>query len=151
MVYTHTQALERLKKYCAYQERSQSEVRQKLYQLGIRNDDAEEVIIQLISENFLNEERFARAYARGKFNIKHWGKNKITAGLRQKGVSEACIRMGLSEISESKYQALIKVEVSKLLKGKESKIETQKAIRKLMARGFETPRILNEIKEITKK
>lgn len=149
MVYTITQALERLKKYCAYQERSQSEVRQKLYQLGIRSDDAEEVIIQLISENFLNEERFARAYARGKFNIKHWGKNKIIAGLRQKGVSEACIRMGLSEISESKYQALIKVEVGKLLTGKESKIETQKAIRKLMARGFETSRILNVIKEIS--
>lgn len=148
MIYTVTEAISKLKKYCAYQERSQFEVKQKLRQHRISGDEANFVISELISENFLNEERYARAYARGKFNIKRWGKKKIVSGLRQKGVSETCIRMGLTEISESKYQAVLQAEVEKLIDGSESAIEKQKALRKLMAKGFETPLILRYIKGI---
>ncbi len=148
MIYTVTEAIEKLKKYCAYQERSQFEVKQKLRQHGISGEEADFVVSELISENFLNEERYARAYARGKFKIKHWGKKKIVSGLRQKGVSEACIRMGLMEIPESSYNALLRAQIAKLLTGNESTMEKQKAVRKLMAKGFETPLILKYIKGI---
>lgn len=148
MIYTVTEAISKLKKYCAYQERSQFEVKQKLRQHGVLGEEADFVISELISENFLNEERYARAYTRGKFNIKRWGKKKIVSGLRQKGVSESCIRMGLTEIPESKYQSVLRAEVAKLIDGSESAIEKQKAVRKLMTKGFETPLILRYIKDI---
>ena len=64
----------KLANFCAYQERSQQEVREKLVKMGISSDDLEDIIVFLISENFLNEERFAIAYAGGKFRVKHWGK-----------------------------------------------------------------------------
>lgn len=146
MIYTVTEAIEKLKKFCAYQERSQFEVKQKLRQHGVSGEEADFVISELITENFLNEERYARAYSRGKFNIKRWGKKKIVSGLRQKGVSESCIRIGLTEIPEAKYQAVIKAEVAKLIDGSESASEKQRAVRKLMAKGFETPLILKYIK-----
>lgn len=146
MIYTVTEAIGKLKKYCAYQERSQLEVRQKLRQHGISGEEVEFVITELIAENYLNEERFARAFVRGKFNIKRWGRKKIIAGLRQKGVSEACIRMGLTEIPESKYHDVVKAEIAKILDGTEGPQETQRAVRKLMARGFETNIILKYVK-----
>lgn len=89
--------------FCSYQERTQLEVREKLYGLGIEKDLIEELISQLIIDNFLNEERFAKAYAGGKFRIKKWGKIKILQGLKEKGLSEYCIKKGLEEITEEDY------------------------------------------------
>ena len=89
--------------YCAYQERSQQEVRNKLYEWGLHQQDVEEIISELIGENFLNEERFARAYTLGKFRIKGWGKLKIKQGLRLKGISEKLILKSLKEISGDDY------------------------------------------------
>ena len=87
-------------KYCAYQERSQSEVRNKLKSLKVYYEIIEQVIAELINQDFLNEERFARAYARGKFNINGWGKRKIIAGLKHKDLTKQCIILGLSEIDD---------------------------------------------------
>ena len=81
--------------YCAYQERSQMEVRNKLNELCVRNDAAEEIIAKLIQDNFINEERFACVYAGGKFRIKKWGRNKIRQALKSKGVSDYCCKKGL--------------------------------------------------------
>ena len=78
--------------YCAYQERSQYEVRGKLISLGMRNQELEEIILHLIETNFLNEERFAKAYAQGKLRVKGWGKNKIKQGLLFKQVSTPLIK-----------------------------------------------------------
>ncbi len=93
--------------FCAYQERSQQEVRDKLYSYGLHQHDVEEVLSELITENFINEERFAKAYAGGKFRIKNWGRIKIVQGLKQHRISDYCIKKGLQEIDEDDYMATL--------------------------------------------
>ncbi|MEX1189887.1 MAG: regulatory protein RecX [Bacteroidia bacterium] len=147
MIYTVTEAIDKLKKFCAYQERSQQEVRQKLYLNGVKGEEAEFVITELISENFLNEERYARAYSRGKFRIKHWGRRKIIAGLKSKGVSERCIKEGLKEISSSEYRQILSKEIKKLHGKYKGKAAEQQLIRNLMGKGFETSLIKELLNE----
>ncbi len=96
-------ATEKLKNYCAYQERSHQEVKEKLYKLGLYKKEVNEVITRLIEEDFLNEQRFAEAFVSGKFNIKKWGRVKIKAHLKQRQISEYCIKKGLEEIEEEAY------------------------------------------------
>jgi regulatory protein len=98
------QAIIRLKKYCAYRERCHQEVRQKLESLNCKGDDAEEVMALLISENYLNEERYAKEFAWGKFNNNAWGRRKIKQHLKLKDISEYCIQKGLSEIDDETYK-----------------------------------------------
>lgn len=101
--YNLQQAREKINRYCAYQERSHLEVREKLSELGVYGDDADQLITDLITEGYLNEERFARAYVGGKFRIKKWGRLKIVRALEAKGVTKNCIRAGLLEIDEETY------------------------------------------------
>ena len=82
------QAIQRVRNYCAYQERAQQEVRDKLYELGMTMDEVEAIMSDLIAENFLNEERFATQFAGGHFRIKGWGRVKIQHALQQKRVSK---------------------------------------------------------------
>jgi len=89
--------------FCAYQERCQLEVRDKLYSWGLFSNEVEEIIADLISDNFLNEERFALAYVAGKFRMKSWGKRKIKQGLAQKKVSERLIRDAMNSIDAADY------------------------------------------------
>jgi regulatory protein len=100
---TKEQALQKLRHYCAYQERSHAEVKEKLYSFGLRKPVVEESIAQLIEEDYLNEERFAMQFAGGKFRMKQWGRIKIKHALKQKQVSEYCIKRGLKEIDENEY------------------------------------------------
>ncbi len=100
---TKEQALQKAKHYCAYQERSHYEVKEKLYSFGLRKTEVEEILSQLIEENFLNEERFAKQFALGKFRMKQWGKIKIRNGLKQKQVSEYCIKKAMQEIDKDSY------------------------------------------------
>lgn len=93
----------KLYRYCAYQERCHQEVEQKLQELGMRGDAVDEIIHHLISEGFLNEERFAKNFASGKFRLKHWGRIKIVRELEQRNISVHCITSGLREISEVEY------------------------------------------------
>ena len=102
------QAKEKIRTYCAYQERSHQEVRNKLYALGLHRTDVEEILSQLITDGFLNEERFAKAFAGGKFRMKKWGRIKITRALEAKGVSDNCIQIGLKEIEEPDYTITLK-------------------------------------------
>jgi regulatory protein len=97
------EALQRLQKYCAYQDRCHQEVRSKLLKLGIFGDALEEIISELISDGFLNESRFARSFVRGKFRQNHWGRQRILLELKKKNVSEYCIREGLQEIKDEEY------------------------------------------------
>ena len=101
------QALQKAKHYCGYQERSHSEVKEKLYSFGLYKQQVEECLSQLIEENYLNEERFAQQFAGGKFRMKQWGRVKIKYELKQKQVSEYCIRKGLKEINEDDYMAVL--------------------------------------------
>jgi regulatory protein len=104
---TPQQALPKLKQYCAYQERCHSEVKEKLYSYGVYGDDADSIVSQLIEENYLNEERFALHFAGGKFKMKQWGKMKIKYSLKQKQVSNYCIKKALNSIDDVEYEAVL--------------------------------------------
>lgn len=97
------QALQKIYRFCAYQERAHQEVRSKLYEMGLWRDEVEGIISQLITENFLNEERFAKAFAGGKFRMKKWGKLRITRELEMRGLTSRCIKVGLNEIDDQAY------------------------------------------------
>ncbi len=101
---TKEQALQKLKHFCAYQERCHKEVQDKLYDLGIWKKDHGDIIATLIEEKYLDEERFAIAFAGGKFRIKKWGMQKIRYALQQKQVSEYSIRKALKEIDKEEYE-----------------------------------------------
>jgi regulatory protein len=97
------EATEKIKHFCAYQERCHVEVKQKLQSFGLSEDELNIIIVELIEENFLNEERFAIQFASGKFNIKHWGKNKIKYELKAKQISNINISKALNNIDDDEY------------------------------------------------
>ena len=151
-ILTKEQALQKLKQYCAYQERCHREVKEKLYALGVWKRDHDEIIATLIEENYLNEERFAIAYAGGKFRIKGWGRVKIKYELKQKRVSEYCIKKALKQIDESNYiDKLTKLAIEKYqsLKGEQYLIRKKKTIDYLVGRGFELDLINFLISELS--
>ena len=148
---TKTIALTKLMRYCAYQDRCHSEVRYKLLDLGLRGYDVEEVISRLITEGFLNEERFARSYVRGKFGQKQWGRNKILQGLSHKQVSPYCIQKGLEEIDDQEYQDTLQQLASqkwKLLKERNPFTRRQKLANYLIRKGYEPELVWNHIRKI---
>lgn len=101
---TLPQALAKARHYCAYQERAHREVRDKLLALGLPGPDADAALAQLTAEGFLNEERFARAFAGGRFRLKHWGRLKIESELKARGLPAACIARALCEIDPADYR-----------------------------------------------
>jgi regulatory protein len=127
--------------YCAYQERTQREVRQRLRDWGVWGDEAEELIARLIEEGYLNEERFARAFAGGKFRIKQWGRVKIEQELRQRGITGYNLRAGLSEIDEADYRATLREVLDRKaheLRGEEPFTRRQKVARYAAGKGYES-------------
>lgn len=102
-IFSRQQAKVKAESFCAYQERSQFEIRNKLYEWGLHQKEVEEIISELIDLNFLNEERFALAYALGKFRIKGWGRLKIKQGLKLKGVPDKLIAKSLKAIDGDDY------------------------------------------------
>ncbi len=140
--YSKEEALQKAKQYCAYQERCHSEVKEKLYSFGMNKKEVDELLSELISENYLNEERFAILYAGGKFRIKQWGKVKIKYSLKQKQISEYCIKKALAAIDERDYtKTLEKLFDQKLKTMKAEKnifIKKRKLQDHLMQKGFET-------------
>ena len=145
------QVKQKIERYCAYQERSHQEVRKKLYDFGLYRDDVEEMLSSLITEGYLNEERFSKAFAGGKFRMKKWGRNKIAHALEGKGVSQNCIRIGLKEIDEQEYVAALRA----LLKQKASGLEEDSvyAVRDRLSRfaiqkGYEPDLVWREINEL---
>lgn len=148
---TQTQALIRLQKYCAYQDRCHSEVRSKIMELGVFGEDLENIIVLLIGDNFLNEERFARSYARGKFRIKKWGRVRIRQELRRRKISPYCIKKAMLELEEFDYdQKLVDLLEKKDRTLRESDMWkrrgklAQHAIRK----GFETGLVWETVKRL---
>lgn len=142
-------AFEKMKSWCAYQERSQNEVRQKLYEYRLEPEAVDSIIIDLIEEKFLNEERFAMAFASGKFRIKHWGRNKIKMGLKQHRVSDYCIKKALKSIDGDEYEKILERVLEKkirLTKGSDSKKKYYAVLNYAMARGFESDLIIEQLK-----
>lgn len=143
---TPEQALQKLKHFCAYQERSHAEVREKLYQLGVWKKDHDEILATLIGENYLNEERFAIAFAGGKFRMKQWGRVKIRYELKQKQVSDYCIKKALKQLEEDDYlRVLEKLAKEKYasLKAAQYLVRKKKTIDYLLQKGYE-PELVNQ-------
>lgn len=143
------QAKVKAAKYCAYQERTQQEVRDKLYQYGLYSDAVEEVLVELITDGFINEERYAQAFCRGKFNQNKWGRVKIEMTLRQKGLSNYCIKSGLKEISEEDYLQQLQTLLDKkwaTLEGDDDYNRKNKTVRYLIGKGYEPDLIWSQFK-----
>jgi regulatory protein len=147
--WTRDNAASNIERYCAYQERCHDEVRTKLLSHGIYGDFLEELISDLIQNNFLNEERFAFMYAGGKFRIKRWGRIKIQQALKLKGVSAYSIRVALEQIKDEDYAEAIRYWINKrceteFLSDYETKADV---IRFIQSKGFETDRIMQVLNE----
>jgi len=134
-------ALQKIKHYCGYQERCHAEVKEKLYSFGLWKKDVEALISQLIEENYLNEERFAQLFAGGKFRMKQWGRVKIKYELKQKHISEYCIKKGLKEIDENAYmktlQKLADTKWKSLRSEKNIFAKKSKTMNYLLQKGYE--------------
>lgn len=135
------QAFQKIKQYCAYQERCHSEVRDKLYSFGLRQSEVEEAITLLITENYLNEERFAIHFAGGKFRMKQWGKHKIKQALKLRQVSDYCINKALKDIDVKEYertfQKLTEQKLKTLKSEKNIFIKKRKLQDFLLQKGYE--------------
>jgi regulatory protein len=149
--FTPDQSLPKIKQYCAYQERCHSEVRDKLYSFGLNKGEVEEIISVLITEKYLNEERFAIHYAGGKFRMKGWGKNKIKQALKLKQVSDYCIKKALNQIDLDDYdrtfQKLAQQKLTTLRSEKNIFIKKRKFQDFMLQRGFETSLISEFLKK----
>jgi regulatory protein len=150
---TKEQALQKLRQYCAYQERSHYEVQQKLYELGIRRQDQDEILAALIEEDYLNEERFAVQFVGGKFRMKDWGRRKIYFALKEKRVSDYSIKKALQQIDEEAYIAVLKELTEKKyesLKEEPWLVRKRKTIDYLLQKGYELDLVTAVLKDIAK-
>nr|WP_184874019.1 regulatory protein RecX [Chryseobacterium sp. G0240] len=137
---TFDEIKQKLVNYCVYQDRCHAEVEQKMREFLLIDEAKEEILLYLMKENYLNEERYTRSYIRGKFYIKHWGRNKIKMYLKQKQISEKMISSCFDEIDEDDYRntiARIYEDYSSKQKGIQEYQKKSKTIKYLMSRGFE--------------
>ncbi len=151
---TLEQAKQKALRYCAYQERSHQEVKNKLYELGLRSFEVDELLTYLITEGFLNEERYAKLFVGGKFRIKQWGRIKIVHALESKRLSKNCIRIGLKEIDEADYeQTLEKILTSKIneLSGDNAFVVRDKVSKYAIQKGFEPDLVWQKLKMLLPK
>lgn len=138
---TKEQAIQKLRHYCGYQERSHQEAVQKLWDLGVRKAEHDEIIASLIEDDYLNEERFAIQFVGGKFRMKDWGRKKIYYGLKEKGVSEYIIKRAMKEIDDAAYQkVLLELAEKKYasLKGEQYLVRKKKTMDYLLQKGYES-------------
>jgi len=151
--YTLDEAKKKLESYCAYQDRCHKEVNQKLKDMGMIPSAIDQIIYALIQDNFLNEERFSKSFARGKFNIKKWGKNRIVNELKQRGISKYNITTALKEIDEDDYLETLTLLAEKRLNAISEK-NIQKRRKKLadylLYRGWESHLVYEKITELIK-
>ena len=146
--FTFDEIKQKIVNYCVYQDRCHAEVEQKMREFLLIPEAKEEILLYLIKENYLNEERFTRSYIRGKFYIKKWGRNKIKINLLQKGIADKLITKAFNEINEDDYLVAIKTILEKItptLKGLKEYQKKQKIIKHLLSKGYEYDLIVNEI------
>ena len=139
--------------FCAYQERTHKEVRNKLHELEIIGDESEVIITWLIENNYLNEERFARLFAGSKFRQKKWGRIKIRQELKMRGVSDYCLKAGMSEIDGDDYMVTLQEIIekkSKDIKDSNKLIIKQKLVKFALSRGFENDLVFDVVSRFLK-
>jgi regulatory protein len=148
--FTLQEAQKKLEYYCAYQERCHWEVEQKLKDLQMIPEAQEVIISKLIEENYLNESRFAQSFARGKFNIKKWGKQRIVNELKARKISEYNIKLALKEISDEAYQSVFYILFEKRKKAVSNysiPIQKKKILAYMVYRGWESHLIYTALNE----
>ncbi len=148
MSFLEQEILLRIQKYCAYQERCHAEVKSKLYELGCNKETTDNLIVKLIESNYLNEERFAKAFAGGKFRVKKWGKVKITNELKARKISDYCIKSALKEIDEHLYIQTLQSLINKTIIGKQDWNWQIKTTKWLLSKGYEYDLIKDCIQDV---
>jgi len=149
--YTVKEAKKRLEGYCSYQERCHKEVEQKLAEMNMIEQAKDDIIMHLMNQNFLNEERFAKSFARGKFSIKNWGKQRIIRELKFRNISEYNIKTALKEFTTEEYLNLFnKLANKKVQNIKEVHIykKRKKLADYLLYRGWESDLVYAKVKEL---
>lgn len=149
--YTVEEALVKLQKYCSYQDRCHKEVAQKLKEMQMISQASEQIILKLIEGNFLNEERFAMTYVRGKFRIKKWGKRRLVSELKQRQISKYIIKKAINQISEDDYKTTFEVlaerKATSLLGN--SKLKKKKKLADyLLYRGWESHLVYEKVNQL---
>ena len=142
------EALIKAANFCAYQERTHKEVRSRLSELEVVGDESEAIIAWLIENNYLNEERFARIFAGSKFRQKKWGRIKIRQELRIRGVSDYCLKAGMSEIDGDDYMVTLREIIEKKsrdIKDSNKLVIKQKLVKFALSRGFENDLVFDVV------
>lgn len=142
---------QKLEHFCAYRERCEQEVRRKLAEWQVKSDEQDAYVRYLLTEGFLNEDRYAAAFARGKFRIKHWGRNRILSELRSKQLPESRIRESMVQIDEGEYfVALLDIleKRSKTLKEQDPYKRQQKLFAYALQKGYESELIREAMKAL---
>lgn len=146
--YTLSEASRKLEYFCAYQDRCHQEVLLKLRQMQMIPEAIDQIMGHLIKQDYLNEERFARNYTRGKFNHKHWGRIRITQELKKRNISPINIKIALRELDDSIYlkslETLAKKKLAQL-KGKEKEVQKRKLADYLLYRGWESSLVYDQV------
>ncbi|WP_339707396.1 regulatory protein RecX [uncultured Kriegella sp.] len=152
--YTLSEATKKMEHYCAYQDRCHKEVLTKLQEMRMIPEAIDQIMVHLIKENYLNEERFAQSFARGKFNIKKWGKKRIELELKRRGISHFLIGIALKEINTQTYQETLDTLILKKLATLKGETNIQKKKKKLadylLYRGWESHLVYDKINEFIK-
>ncbi|WP_112377685.1 regulatory protein RecX [Flagellimonas maritima] len=149
--YSLTEAKRKLESYCAYQERCHKDVQEKLRAMRMIPEAVDQIMTHLIQENYLNEERFAKSFARGKFNIKKWGRNRIINELKFRQISRYNINSALSEINEQDYHTTLdELAKKRLAQISESNIlkRRKKLADYLLYRGWESNLVYEKLREL---
>lgn len=151
--FTVAEAQKKLEHYCAYQERCHKEVRQKLRDLNMIPEATDIIICHLLEQNYLNEERFAKTYVRGKFNIKKWGRRRLTLELKRKDISKININLAISEIDIDEYTGvfndLAEKRADSIMESNKLK-KKKKLIDYLLYRGWESYLVYDKVNELIK-
>ena len=144
-------ALHKLQRFCTYQERCHQEVRRKLQAMNMIPQAIDHIIVSLIEDNYLNEERFAKTFVQGKFRIKKWGKHRLTSELKKKDISKSNINQALAEIDEAEYVKIFNALAEKRLgEIKEASIlaKKRKLADYLLYRGWESHMVYDKVREL---
>lgn len=146
-------ALDRMQKYCAYQDRCHKEVRSKLFEIGMYGDDLENIIVELIEEKFLDEQRFAMAYARGKFRYKKWGRIRIKRELKMRQISAYCLKKAMEEITDEDYMETLETLLEKknrVLRENNIWKRRKKLADYVISKGYESYLVWEAVKRLLK-
>jgi regulatory protein len=152
-IFTIKEAIQKIEFFCAYQERCHDEVVAKLRTMKMDSDEIDQIMVHLLTENFLNEERFACSFARGKHRIKHWGKIRIVNELKFKKISQTLINIALKEITSEEYQETFHTLAERhweSIRETNTLKKRKKFCDYILRRGFESNLVYEKLKELEK-